>query len=155
MIKGNISYRVTSFSLLINLFQAMGTPSVGVLLKQLVPLMRLESIEITESLVLGFGRTNSLVFRYSSLNEFLYIHTCCCCCSCFSWVWACIGVCLESSRWARFSSLVAVHRISSPCHCLTFHFLSEFDFGFACHFISLASSVSGNYKWRSLLSMPS
>uniref|UniRef100_A0A8C8VNV6 FRY microtubule binding protein n=1 Tax=Pelusios castaneus TaxID=367368 RepID=A0A8C8VNV6_9SAUR len=43
--------------------KAIGTPSVGVLLKQLVPLMRLESIEITESLVLGFGRTNSLVFR--------------------------------------------------------------------------------------------
>uniref|UniRef100_A0A8C3I583 FRY microtubule binding protein n=1 Tax=Chrysemys picta bellii TaxID=8478 RepID=A0A8C3I583_CHRPI len=40
--------------------KAIGTPSVGVLLKQLVPLMRLESIEITESLVLGFGRTNSL-----------------------------------------------------------------------------------------------
>uniref|UniRef100_A0A8C0VSB9 FRY microtubule binding protein n=1 Tax=Cyanistes caeruleus TaxID=156563 RepID=A0A8C0VSB9_CYACU len=46
--------------------KAIGTPSVGVLLKQLVPLMRLESIEITESLVLGFGRTNSLVFRYFS-----------------------------------------------------------------------------------------
>ncbi|XP_015670733.1 protein furry homolog [Protobothrops mucrosquamatus] len=43
--------------------KAIGTPSVGVLLKQLVPLMRLESIEITESLVLGFGRTNALVFR--------------------------------------------------------------------------------------------
>ncbi|KAB1267757.1 Protein furry-like protein [Camelus dromedarius] len=43
--------------------KAIGTPSVGVLLKQLVPLMRLEGIEITESLVLGFGRTNSLVFR--------------------------------------------------------------------------------------------
>uniref|UniRef100_A0A8B9CPE5 FRY microtubule binding protein n=1 Tax=Anser brachyrhynchus TaxID=132585 RepID=A0A8B9CPE5_9AVES len=42
--------------------KAIGTPSVGVLLKQLVPLMRLESIEITESLVLGFGRTNSLTF---------------------------------------------------------------------------------------------
>uniref|UniRef100_A0A8C1XJ14 Furry homolog a (Drosophila) n=1 Tax=Cyprinus carpio TaxID=7962 RepID=A0A8C1XJ14_CYPCA len=41
-----------------------GTPSVAWLLKQLVPLMRSESIEITESLVLGFGRTNSLVFRY-------------------------------------------------------------------------------------------
>uniref|UniRef100_A0A8C1XCC5 Furry homolog a (Drosophila) n=1 Tax=Cyprinus carpio TaxID=7962 RepID=A0A8C1XCC5_CYPCA len=40
-----------------------GTPSVAWLLKQLVPLMRSESIEITESLVLGFGRTNSLVFR--------------------------------------------------------------------------------------------
>lgn len=34
------------------------------LLKQLVPLMRAESIELTESLVLGFGRANSLVFRY-------------------------------------------------------------------------------------------
>ncbi|XP_051719028.1 protein furry homolog isoform X13 [Ctenopharyngodon idella] len=41
----------------------LGTPSVAWLLKQLVPLMRSESIEITESLVLGFGRTNSLVFR--------------------------------------------------------------------------------------------
>lgn len=71
LIKGNIRYHVTSFSLLINLFQAIGTPSVGVLLKQLVPLMRLEGIEITESLVLGFGRTNSLVFRYSSLRELL------------------------------------------------------------------------------------
>ncbi|KAM6961396.1 protein furry homolog [Aplochiton taeniatus] len=39
------------------------TPSVAWLLKQLVPLMRAESIELTESLVLGFGRTNSLVFR--------------------------------------------------------------------------------------------
>uniref|UniRef100_A0A674A692 FRY microtubule binding protein n=1 Tax=Salmo trutta TaxID=8032 RepID=A0A674A692_SALTR len=36
------------------------TPSVAWLLKQLVPLMRAESIELTESLVLGFGRTNSL-----------------------------------------------------------------------------------------------
>ncbi|KAG8452837.1 hypothetical protein GDO86_004577 [Hymenochirus boettgeri] len=43
--------------------KVIGTPSVGVLLKQLVPMMRLESIEITESLVLGFGRTNALVFR--------------------------------------------------------------------------------------------
>uniref|UniRef100_A0A672M777 FRY microtubule binding protein n=1 Tax=Sinocyclocheilus grahami TaxID=75366 RepID=A0A672M777_SINGR len=41
----------------------LGTPSVAWLLKQLIPLMRSESIEITESLVLGFGRTNSLVFR--------------------------------------------------------------------------------------------
>lgn len=44
---------------------------MGVLLKQLVPLMRLEGIEITESLVLGFGRTNSLVFRYSSFDKLL------------------------------------------------------------------------------------
>ncbi|XP_076876310.1 protein furry homolog isoform X3 [Brachyhypopomus gauderio] len=43
--------------------KVIGTPSVAWLLKQLVPLMRLESIEITESLVLGFGRTNALVFR--------------------------------------------------------------------------------------------
>uniref|UniRef100_A0A452F558 FRY microtubule binding protein n=1 Tax=Capra hircus TaxID=9925 RepID=A0A452F558_CAPHI len=53
--------------------KAIGTPSVGVLLKQLVPLMRLEGIEITESLVLGFGRTNSLVFRYGNLVLNLYI----------------------------------------------------------------------------------
>ncbi|KAJ8412470.1 hypothetical protein AAFF_G00128060 [Aldrovandia affinis] len=43
--------------------KVIGTPSVAWLLKQLVPLMRSESIEITEALVLGFGRTNSLVFR--------------------------------------------------------------------------------------------
>ncbi|XP_019713119.1 protein furry homolog isoform X3 [Hippocampus comes] len=40
-----------------------GCPSVAWLLKQLVPLMRSESVELTEALVLGFGRTNSLVFR--------------------------------------------------------------------------------------------
>uniref|UniRef100_A0A8C2I2E8 Furry homolog b (Drosophila) n=1 Tax=Cyprinus carpio TaxID=7962 RepID=A0A8C2I2E8_CYPCA len=40
--------------------KVIGTPSVAWLLKQLVPLMRSESLEITESLVLGFGRTNSL-----------------------------------------------------------------------------------------------
>lgn len=43
--------------------QVMGTPSVAWLLKQLVPLMRVEGIDLTESLVLGFGRTNALVFR--------------------------------------------------------------------------------------------
>uniref|UniRef100_A0AAZ3RZC8 Furry homolog a (Drosophila) n=1 Tax=Oncorhynchus tshawytscha TaxID=74940 RepID=A0AAZ3RZC8_ONCTS len=48
------------------------TPSVAWLLKQLVPLMRTESIELTESLVLGFGRTNSLVFRY---NTHTHTHT--------------------------------------------------------------------------------
>lgn len=46
--------------------QVIGSPSVAWLLKQLVPLMRTESIELTESLVLGFGRTSSLVFRYIS-----------------------------------------------------------------------------------------
>uniref|UniRef100_A0A3B3T569 FRY microtubule binding protein n=1 Tax=Paramormyrops kingsleyae TaxID=1676925 RepID=A0A3B3T569_9TELE len=40
--------------------KVMGTPSVAWLLKQLVPLMRVESIDLTESLVLGFGRTNAL-----------------------------------------------------------------------------------------------
>ncbi|XP_017271796.1 protein furry homolog isoform X4 [Kryptolebias marmoratus] len=43
--------------------KVIGSPSVAWLLKQLVPLMRVESIELTESLVMGFGRTNSLVFR--------------------------------------------------------------------------------------------
>ncbi|XP_029965290.1 protein furry homolog isoform X2 [Salarias fasciatus] len=43
--------------------KVIGSPSVAWLLKQLVPLMRAESIELTESLVLGFGRSNSLVFR--------------------------------------------------------------------------------------------
>uniref|UniRef100_A0A3Q3JJP9 Furry homolog b (Drosophila) n=1 Tax=Monopterus albus TaxID=43700 RepID=A0A3Q3JJP9_MONAL len=43
--------------------KVIGTPSVAWLLKQLVPLMRAESLEITESLVLGFGSTNALVFR--------------------------------------------------------------------------------------------
>ncbi|KAG9348473.1 hypothetical protein JZ751_002208 [Albula glossodonta] len=36
---------------------------------KLVPLMRAESIEITESLVLGFGRTNSLVFSTNGALE--------------------------------------------------------------------------------------
>uniref|UniRef100_A0A8C4IBQ1 Furry homolog b (Drosophila) n=1 Tax=Dicentrarchus labrax TaxID=13489 RepID=A0A8C4IBQ1_DICLA len=40
--------------------KVIGTPSVAWLLKQLVPLMRAESLEITESLVLGFGCTNAL-----------------------------------------------------------------------------------------------
>ncbi|CAN9511620.1 unnamed protein product [Ophioblennius macclurei] len=43
--------------------KAVGSPSVAWLLKQLVPLMRSDSVELTESLVLGFGRSNSLVFR--------------------------------------------------------------------------------------------
>uniref|UniRef100_A0A668UZN6 Furry homolog b (Drosophila) n=1 Tax=Oreochromis aureus TaxID=47969 RepID=A0A668UZN6_OREAU len=48
--------------------KVIGTPSVAWLLKQLVPLMRAESLEITESLVLGFGCTNALVFRYWNNN---------------------------------------------------------------------------------------
>ncbi|KAF3840941.1 hypothetical protein F7725_006803, partial [Dissostichus mawsoni] len=48
--------------------KVIGTPSVAWLLKQLVPLMRAESLEITESLVLGFGCTNALVFRYWNRN---------------------------------------------------------------------------------------
>ncbi|XP_076833459.1 protein furry homolog isoform X6 [Brachyhypopomus gauderio] len=43
--------------------KVVGSPSVAWLLKHLVPLMRSESVEITEALVLGFGRANSLVFR--------------------------------------------------------------------------------------------
>ncbi|XP_023817114.1 protein furry homolog isoform X4 [Oryzias latipes] len=43
--------------------KVIGSPSVAWLLKQLVPLMRADSIELTEALVLGFGRTNSLIFR--------------------------------------------------------------------------------------------
>ncbi|CAL8347877.1 unnamed protein product [Arctogadus glacialis] len=43
--------------------KAIGSPSVAWLLKQLVPLMRAESLELTEALVLSFGRTNSLIFR--------------------------------------------------------------------------------------------
>ena len=43
--------------------QAIGSPSVAWLLKQLAPLMRAESLELTEALVLSFGRTNSLIFR--------------------------------------------------------------------------------------------
>ncbi|KAJ3590950.1 hypothetical protein NHX12_008898 [Muraenolepis orangiensis] len=43
--------------------EAIGSPSVAWLLKQLAPLMRAESIELTEALVLSFGSTNSLVFR--------------------------------------------------------------------------------------------
>eukprot|EP00066_Takifugu_rubripes_P017617 XP_011606883.1 PREDICTED: LOW QUALITY PROTEIN: protein furry homolog [Takifugu rubripes] len=43
--------------------KVIGSPSVAWLLKQLVPLMRAEGIELTESLVLGFGSANSLVFR--------------------------------------------------------------------------------------------
>uniref|UniRef100_A0A8C9W3I8 FRY microtubule binding protein n=1 Tax=Scleropages formosus TaxID=113540 RepID=A0A8C9W3I8_SCLFO len=49
--------------------KVIGTPSVAWLLKQLVPLMRVESIEVTESLVLGFGCTNSLVFRYCNATN--------------------------------------------------------------------------------------
>lgn len=49
--------------------QVIGTPSVAWLLKQLVPLMRAESLEITESLVLGFGCTNALVFRYKNMQQ--------------------------------------------------------------------------------------
>uniref|UniRef100_A0A8D3BRH4 FRY microtubule binding protein n=1 Tax=Scophthalmus maximus TaxID=52904 RepID=A0A8D3BRH4_SCOMX len=48
--------------------KVIGTPSVAWLLKQLVPLMRAESLEITESLVLGFGCTNAL---YSKLKTCL------------------------------------------------------------------------------------
>ncbi|KAK1786451.1 hypothetical protein P4O66_018141 [Electrophorus voltai] len=43
--------------------QVAGTPSVSWLLKQLVPFMRSENLEITDALALGFGQANSLIFR--------------------------------------------------------------------------------------------
>uniref|UniRef100_A0A3B3B987 Furry homolog a (Drosophila) n=1 Tax=Oryzias melastigma TaxID=30732 RepID=A0A3B3B987_ORYME len=49
--------------------KVIGSPSVAWLLKQLVPLMRAESIELTEALVLGFGRTNSLIFSTNGALE--------------------------------------------------------------------------------------
>uniref|UniRef100_A0A3Q3JHT0 Furry homolog, like n=1 Tax=Monopterus albus TaxID=43700 RepID=A0A3Q3JHT0_MONAL len=41
----------------------VGTPSPSSLFKHIVPMMRSESMDITESLVLGLGRTNPIVFR--------------------------------------------------------------------------------------------
>ncbi|XP_075901775.1 protein furry homolog-like isoform X4 [Nelusetta ayraudi] len=41
----------------------VGTPSPSSLFKHIVPMMRSESMDITESLVLGLGRTNPAVFR--------------------------------------------------------------------------------------------
>uniref|UniRef100_A0AAZ3PAG6 Protein furry homolog-like n=2 Tax=Oncorhynchus tshawytscha TaxID=74940 RepID=A0AAZ3PAG6_ONCTS len=41
----------------------IGTPSPSSLFKHVVPMMRSESMDITESLVLGLGRTNPLAFR--------------------------------------------------------------------------------------------
>uniref|UniRef100_A0A4W6FL11 FRY microtubule binding protein n=1 Tax=Lates calcarifer TaxID=8187 RepID=A0A4W6FL11_LATCA len=52
--------------------KVIGTPSVAWLLKQLVPLMRAESLEITESLVLGFGCTNALVFSLVNLKTLCF-----------------------------------------------------------------------------------
>lgn len=44
-------------------FQIIGIPSPSSLFKHVVPMMRSESMEITESLVLGLGRTNPGAFR--------------------------------------------------------------------------------------------
>ncbi|KAK2835881.1 hypothetical protein Q5P01_016365 [Channa striata] len=41
----------------------VGTPSSSSLFKHIVPMMRSESMDITESLVLGLGRTNPVAFR--------------------------------------------------------------------------------------------
>ncbi|KAM9479244.1 protein furry homolog-like isoform 31-T38 [Salvelinus alpinus] len=41
----------------------IGTPSPSSLFKHVVPMMRSESMDITESLVLGLGRTNPVAFR--------------------------------------------------------------------------------------------
>ncbi|XP_075278138.1 protein furry homolog-like isoform X4 [Opisthocomus hoazin] len=43
--------------------RVIGIPSPSSLFKQIVPMMRSESLEITESLVLGLGRTNPGAFR--------------------------------------------------------------------------------------------
>ncbi|XP_034036419.1 protein furry homolog-like isoform X6 [Thalassophryne amazonica] len=41
----------------------VGSPSLSSLFKHIVPMMRSESMDITESLVLGLGRTNPVAFR--------------------------------------------------------------------------------------------
>lgn len=43
--------------------QIIGIPSPSALFKHIVPMMRSESMEVTESLVLGLGRTNPGAFR--------------------------------------------------------------------------------------------
>ncbi|KAJ3599637.1 hypothetical protein NHX12_033593 [Muraenolepis orangiensis] len=43
--------------------KVVGSPSLSSLFKHVVPMMRSESMDITESLVLGLGRTNPLAFR--------------------------------------------------------------------------------------------
>lgn len=47
--------------------QIIGIPSPSSLFKHVVPMMRSESMDITESLVLGLGRTNPVAFRCVSL----------------------------------------------------------------------------------------
>lgn len=90
---------------------------MGVLLKQLVPLMRLEGIEITESLVLGFGRTNSLVFRYGGLNGLLSIDTRGCCRGArfYREPEFAAGTCLR--RWACRHFLLSSGRRAGSQHC--------------------------------------
>ena len=48
--------------------QIIGIPSPSSLFKHVVPMMRSESMEITESLVLGLGRTNPGAFRWLLLD---------------------------------------------------------------------------------------
>uniref|UniRef100_A0A671YAR9 Furry homolog, like n=1 Tax=Sparus aurata TaxID=8175 RepID=A0A671YAR9_SPAAU len=55
----------------------VGTPSPSSLFKHIVPMMRSESMDITESLVLGLGRTNPVAFRYTTLNM-IHIYKPCC-----------------------------------------------------------------------------
>lgn len=43
--------------------QIVSIPSPSSLFKHVVPMMRSESMDITESLVLGLGRTNPIAFR--------------------------------------------------------------------------------------------
>jgi len=52
--------------------QIVGTPSPSSLFKHIVPMMRSECMDITESLVLGLGRTNPVAFRYHRRAEELF-----------------------------------------------------------------------------------
>lgn len=57
---GYIWYMYVCFHLCI---QIIGVPSPSSLFKHVVPMMRSESMDITESLVLGLGRTNPVAYR--------------------------------------------------------------------------------------------
>uniref|UniRef100_A0A8C9TAW2 Furry homolog, like n=1 Tax=Scleropages formosus TaxID=113540 RepID=A0A8C9TAW2_SCLFO len=51
----------------------VGNPSAASLFKHVVPMMRSESMEITESLVLGLGRTSPLAFRYTNIFHYVWL----------------------------------------------------------------------------------
>lgn len=56
-------YLIVSGSSVFLALQIIGIPSPSALFKHIVPMMRSESMEVTESLVLGLGRTNPGAFR--------------------------------------------------------------------------------------------